>query len=154
MMEERAVVIDASQGYVWLEIQRQSACGGCQASTGCGAAALTKVWGGKPIRVRALSNLSVQPGDEVIVGLADGVLLRGAILVYLLPLALLFAGAMLGQAAFAAAGEELVALSSILGLGFGFLAVRSLSQRLSNDARYQPVILRRPGLDGVLSLQR
>lgn len=143
MIEERAVVTETGQGYAWLEIQRRSACGGCHASDGCGAAALAKVWGGKRMRVRALSDLPLRPGDEVIVGMADGALLRGALLAYLLPLASLFAGAILGQATFASAGEELVMLSGGLGLGLGFLAVRALSRRLRDDARYQPVVLRR-----------
>lgn len=95
------------------------------------------------MRVRALSDLPLRPGDEVVVGMVDGVLLRGALLAYLLPLMALFAGAILGQAAFASAGEELVALSGGLGLGLGFLAVRALSRRLRNDARYQPVVLSR-----------
>ena len=152
MIEERAVVIDVGQGYAWLEIQRQSACGGCHASGGCGTAALSKIWAGKSIRVRALSDLSLQPGDEVVVGMADGALLRSALLAYLLPLALLFAGAMLGQAVFATAGEELVLLSGLLGLGLGFMAVRVLSWRFRDDVRYQPMVLRRPTAGGVLSL--
>jgi len=79
----------------------------------------------------------------VIVGVADGMLLRGALLAYLLPLMLLFAGAILGQTAFASAGEEPIVLSALAGLGLGFLAVRALSRRFQNDIRYQPVVLRR-----------
>ncbi len=126
-----------------MEIQRRSACGGCQASDGCGTATLAKLWSGKRLRVRALSELSLQPGDEVVVGMADGVLLRGALLAYLLPVVLLLVGALLGQAAFAAAGEEPVVLSGLLGLGLGFLVVRALARRFRDDPRYQPVVLRR-----------
>ena len=145
MIEERAVVAEASQGYAWLEIRRQTACGGCHVGDGCGTAALAKIWTGQRVRVRALSGLPLRPGDEVIVGLADGALLRGALPAYLLPLALLFAGAILGQAAFAFAGEAPVVLSGALGLGLGFVAVRALSRRFRDDARYQPVVLRRAG---------
>lgn len=145
MIEERAVVAETGAGYAWVEIQRRSACGSCQASDGCGTATLAKAWGIRSMRTRALSKLSLQPGDEVIVGLADGVLLRGALLAYLLPLVLLLAGAMLGQAAFAGAGEELVALSGALGLGLGFLVVRVMSRRFREDVRFQPVVLRRVG---------
>jgi len=145
MIEERAVVAEAGAGYAWVDIQRRSACGSCQASGGCGSAMLSKAWNVRMMRTRALSNLSLQPGDEVIVGLADGVLLRGALLAYLLPLALLLAGAMLGQAAFAGAGEELVVLSGALGLGLGFLVVRVMSRRFREDVRFQPVVLRRVG---------
>jgi len=143
VIEERARVAETGDGYAWVEIQRRSACGSCQASDGCGTALLAKAWGVRSMRTRALSALSLQPGDEVIVGLADGVLLRGALLAYLLPLALLLAGALLGQTAFSGAGEEPVILSGALGLGLGFLAVRVMSRRFLDDVRFQPVILRR-----------
>jgi sigma-E factor negative regulatory protein RseC len=143
MIEERATVAAVEEGYVWLETQRRSACGGCQASGGCGTAALAKIWPGRRSRVRAISDMGLQPGDEVMVGLAEGALLRGALLVYLLPLALLLAGAVLGQTVFAGAGEEPVVALGLVGLGLGFLAVRVLSRRLQSDQRFQPVVLRR-----------
>ena len=126
MIEEPAVVVEAGDGYAWVETQRRSACGACSASDGCGTAALAKAWGERRARVRAISALPLQPGDAVIVGLAEGALLRGSLLVYLLPLVLLLAGALLGQAAFAGAGEELVVLAGAVGLGLGFLVARVL----------------------------
>ncbi|MFO7641648.1 MAG: SoxR reducing system RseC family protein [Candidatus Competibacteraceae bacterium] len=143
MIEERAMVVAVEEGYVWLETQRRSSCGGCQASGGCGVATLAKLWPGQRTRVRAIAEPGLRPGDEVMVGLAEGALLRGALLVYLLPLALLLAGALLGQAVFAGAGEEPVVALGVVGLGLGFLAVRVLSRRLRRDARFQPVVLRR-----------
>lgn len=145
MIEERAIVAEAGAGYAWVDIQRRSACGHCQASAGCGTATLAKAWGTHSMRTRARSELLLQPGDEVMVGLADGVLLRGALLAYLLPLALLLAGALLGEAVFAGAGEEPVILSGTIGLGLGFLAVRVMSRRFREDIRFQPVVLRRVG---------
>ncbi len=143
MIEESAVVVEAGDGYAWVETRRRSACGACSASEGCGATTLAKVWGERRTRVRALSTLSLRPGDAVIVGLAEGALLHGSLLVYLLPLALLLAGALLGQAAFAGAGEEPVILAGAVGLGLGFLAARVVSRRLRSDARFQPVVMRR-----------
>lgn len=143
MMEEQAVVIEAGDGYAWVETRRRSACGACTASAGCGTVALAKAWGDRRARVRAVSALLLQPGDTVIIGLADGALLSGALLVYLLPMVLLLAGALLGQAAFAGAGEEPVVLSGAVGLGLGFLVARTWSRRLQDDARFQPVVLRR-----------
>ena len=143
MIEESAVVVEAGDGYAWVETRRRSACGTCSASDGCGTATLAKVWGDRRTRVRAISTLSLQPGDAVIVGLAEGALLRGSLLVYLLPLALLLAGALLGQAAFAGAGEEPVILAGAMGLGLGFLAANIASRRWRSDARFQPVVVRR-----------
>ena len=143
MIEERAVVTEVGPGYAWVEIQRQSVCGSCTASAGCGTATLAKAWGRRTLRTRVLSELAVQPGDAVMVGLAEGALLRGALLAYLLPLALLLAGAVLGKAAFAGAGEEPVILCAALGLGLGFLATRVLARRWQDDQDFQPVVLRR-----------
>jgi sigma-E factor negative regulatory protein RseC len=143
MIEESAVVAEAGDGHAWVEIQRRSACGACHAGDGCGTAALAKIWSGRRVRVRAVTKLPLRPGDAVIVGLADGVLLRGALLAYLLPLALLLAGALLGQAALGGAGEEPVILSGVLGLGLGFLLTRVMARRFRDDARFQPVVLRR-----------
>lgn len=155
MIEERAVVMEAGDGYAWLDIQRRSACGACHAGDGCGTAVLAKVWSGRRIRVRAIAELPLRQGDQVVVGLADGVLLRGALLAYLPPLALLLAGALLGDAAFTGTGEEPVVLAGVVGLGLGFLVVRVLSRRLRDDPRFQPVVLRRldatPALHNVLS---
>ncbi len=149
MIEERAVVVEAGDGHAWVEIQRRSACGSCAASEGCGTAALGKLWSGRRIRVRVIAEEPLRVGDEVCVGLADGVLLRGALLAYSLPLFLLLTGALLGQMAFAGAGEEPVVLSGVLGLGLGFLAVRVLSKRFQDDSRFQPRVLRRSA--GVLA---
>ena len=143
MIEEPAVVVEAGAGYAWVETRRRSACGACSASEGCGTAALARAWGERRARVRAISTLPLRPGDAVIVGLAEGALLRGSLLVYLLPMVLLLAGALLGQTAFAGAGEEPVILSGAVGLGLGFLAARVASRRLRSDARFQPVVVRR-----------
>lgn len=143
MIQAHATVAEAGPGYVCLDIQHQSACGSCHASAGCGTATLAKVWSGRSIRVRAMSVLPLQTGDAVIVGLADGVLLQGALLAYLLPVVLLLAGALLGESVFAGAGEEPVILLGALGLGLGFLVVRAVSRRFRDDPRYQPVVLRR-----------
>ncbi len=144
MIEEQAVVMEVGEGYAWVETQRRSACGACATSEGCGTAVLAKAWGDRRVRVRAISDLpSLQPGDNVIVGLAEGALLSGSLLVYLLPLVLLLAGAMLGQAVFAGAGDEPVMLSGAVGLGLGFWVARAWSRRWRDDARFQPVVLRR-----------
>ncbi len=143
MIEEQAVVVEAGDGYAWVETRRRSACSACATSEGCSTAVLAKAWGDRRARVRAISNLSLQPGDSVIVGLAEGALLSGSLLVYLLPLALLLAGAVLGQTVFVGAGDEPVMLSGAVGLGLGFLVARTWSQRWRNDIRFQPVVLRR-----------
>ena len=58
----------------------------------------------------------------------------------------MLAGALLAEVAFAGAGEEPVILLGALGLGLGFLVVRAAARRWRDDARFQPIVLRRASL--------
>lgn len=90
--------------------------------------------------VRALTDLQLAIGDGVVIGIREDLLVRGSLLVYLLPLLGLFAGAMLAE--WLALAESFVILA---GLG-GFLAVwwlvRWRSRQSSDDPALQPVVLR------------
>ena len=143
MIEEHGIVVALEEGAAWVETRRQSACGTCQASeAGCGTAALGKIWSGQRTRMRVSAPIVVHPGDAVIIGLAEGALLRSALLAYLPALLLLLAGALLGRFVFADAGDEPVVLLGALGLGLGLWATRVLAQHVQHDSRFQPVILR------------
>lgn len=109
----------------------------------CGTAAMGKLYGNRVSRVRAVDGIGVRPGDSVVVGLGEGALLRASLLVYLLPLAGLLAGAFSGRLLFPAAGEGVVILSGILGFILGFAVLRRRSSQLAADPRLQPVVLRR-----------
>lgn len=113
MIEEPGRVVALDDGAVWVETRRKSTCSGCSAKNGCGQG-LMDTLGVREQRglIRALSDLQLQVGDSVIVGVREDVLLRGAVLVYLLPLLMLMAAATL--AAKFSAHEPLVILA-----GFG-----------------------------------
>ena len=95
MIEEPGRVVALDDGAVWVET-RKSTCSGCSGKNGCGQG-LMDTLGVREQRglIRALSDLQLQVGDSVIVGVREDVLLRGAVLVYLLPLLMLMAAATL-----------------------------------------------------------
>lgn len=73
-------------------MERRSACSGdCHQCGGCGAARET-------ITVSAENLIGAGIGDDVIVETATGTVLKAAAVVYLLPIALFFAGYFLGEA--------------------------------------------------------
>lgn len=82
------------------------------------------------------------PGDQVLIGLGEEVVLRAAAAVYLVPLLLALAG---GAAAGAlAGGGDLAAfLGAAAGLFLGLRWARGYSRRNAASAALQPVILRR-----------
>jgi len=149
MIEEHAQVIALENNDVWVETQRRSACGQCAANKGCGTATLAKVLGNKRSQVRTLNPqaTSVAVGDEVIIGINEQALVHGSLAVYTVPLLMLFVFGFLGQLL---STQLLMTNQDILpivlglsGLLLGFVWVRRFTQRIADDVRYQPVLLRR-----------
>ncbi len=140
MIEERAQVIQLGVGCVWVETDRQTTCGDCKAS--CGTAVLARFMAGRRHPIRVLNPLSLQIGDQVVIGLAEGALLNGSMAVYIMPLLCLFLGAGLAEL-FHSESEGLRVLLGMLGLFIGLFCLRSYSGKIHNDKRFQPVVLRR-----------
>lgn len=141
MIEEPGRVVALDRGAVWVETLRRSTCNACSANAGCGQGLMDKLGvGQRRGLVRALTDLQLAVGDGVVIGIREDLLVRGSLLVYLLPLLGLFAGAMLAE--WLALAEAFVILG---GLG-GFLAVwwlvRWRSRQSSDDPDLQPVVLR------------
>ncbi|MCL7461259.1 SoxR reducing system RseC family protein [Pseudomonas sp. NW5] len=141
MIEESARVVAVEAGAVWVETLRRSTCSACSASAGCGQGLMEKLGvGQRRGYVRALCRAPVQVGDQVVIGIAEALLVRSSLLVYLLPLLGLFAGALLAE--WLALGESFVILAALAGLLPPWLLVRSYSRRRGDDPANQPVVLR------------
>jgi sigma-E factor negative regulatory protein RseC len=143
MIEESAVVARIQGGQVWVERAPPPACGPCQEK--CSTALFDQHFRGKPFNLSVDSDLHLSPGDRVVIGLREETLLKGALIMYLLPLAGLFLGAGLGKAVglyFGAdPGDWAVGISAGTGLMASLVAIKctpSLSQIAA-----QPQVLRR-----------
>ena len=131
-LETRATVVRVDGAVAFVESVQTGSCGQCQGK-GCGTAKLSKVFCSEPRQFQVDNDIGAAVGDQVVVSVADGAVLRGIGLVYLLPLALLVAGAAFGSAL---AGEEsqrdgYAAAGGALGLIAGFLLSRWLDSRQS-----------------------
>ncbi|NQD96139.1 transcriptional regulator [Pseudomonas sp. CrR25] len=141
MIEEQGRVVAVEPGAVWVETVRTSTCSSCAANAGCGQGLLDKLGvGARRGHVRALSDLALSVGDGVVIGVREDLLVRGSLLVYLLPLLGLFAAGLLAERF--ALGEPLVILCALAGLLAGWFGVRWRSVRTANDPDLQPVVLR------------
>lgn len=141
MIEEPGRVVALEAGAVWVETRRKSTCSGCSAKSGCGQG-LMDTLGVRERRglIRAVCDLNLRVGDSVIVGIREDVLLRSAVLVYLLPLLMLMVAALL--AAQFSAREPVVILAGLAGFFVSWLIVRMRSRRTADDPNLQPVVLR------------
>lgn len=143
MSEELATVVAIEGDHAWVECERRSACSGCQQQSNCGTGTVAKAFPLKAPRLRVRLTAEVRVGQQVRLGIPQESLLRGAALVYVLPLFCLLAGALLGQlwlVPLLSGGEGVTILCCLLGGVLGFLLVRYFSNRL-DQRRYGPQML-------------
>jgi sigma-E factor negative regulatory protein RseC len=141
MIEEQGRVVALEEGAVWVETLRKSTCSSCSISAGCGQGLLDKLGAeGRRGHVRALCDLRLSIGDAVVIGVREDLLVRGSVLVYLIPLLGLFAAALLAQ--WLTLGEPLVIVCAFLGFIASCFGVRWHGARHAGDPALQPVVLR------------
>ncbi|HWR78408.1 MAG TPA: SoxR reducing system RseC family protein [Thiobacillus sp.] len=133
MLEQTAEVIKTAADGIWVQAVEPSGCGTC-GGQGCSSRRIAELFQRKPRHFLVDCDLSLAPGDRVVVGIVHGSVLKSALRVYGLPLALMLAGALLAQSVQPGDGPALVGL--LLGGLAGWLAARG-----GRAAR--PVVLRR-----------
>lgn len=133
-LETRATVVRVEGAVTFVESAQTSSCGQCSGK-GCGTAKLSKAFCSEPRQFQVDNPIGASVGDQVVVSVADGTVMRGIGLVYLLPLASLVAGAALGNAMAAqdALRDGYAAAGAAFGLAGGFLLSRWLDARQSRQ---------------------
>ncbi len=146
MIEEQAQVVEIKGNQLVLQAQTQSACGSCAANKGCGTSVLSKVVGRKFSRFQASNNIDAEVGDTVVVGISEDALLKGSVVMYVIPvLGMLVFSLMADFVLNAQLGyrDLAVAASGIAGLVFGALLSKQYFQRAASIQRFTPVVLRK-----------
>jgi sigma-E factor negative regulatory protein RseC len=146
MIEERARVVAIEDDQLLLEAQTSTACNACAARQGCGTSVLSKWVGRKFTRFQAPNTVNAQVGDEVVVGLAEEAMLKGSVLVYLLPLLAMIGFALLADRLISPEDtlhDLKVLISAVTGFALMlFISRRLLSTRGSRKG-LTPVVLRK-----------
>jgi len=118
---------------------------GCEQCNGkgCGAGKLSRLFCSKPRQFQVENPIEASVGDQVIISVDEGAVLRGIGFAYMLPLLLMLAGAMSGN--FLAARPEqndgYAAAGALLGLCAGFVLAKWMSSRRAGRG-FQPLITR------------
>lgn len=142
-MEETATVVASNaDGSVWVEAAMSNGCGGCAQSGHCGSGLLGQALGGNrgSRQLKLDDPVGLTVGDEVVIGLPEGALLRGAATVYGLPLLFMALLAIGGRAISPSEGS--VALGGAAGFALGVWWARSLVNGAGSFGT-QPLIMRR-----------
>lgn len=132
MLETRATVIRVEGTEAIVEAEQGGGCGSCGGGKGCSSGKLSQMLCVRPREFRVTNEVNARVGDQVLVGVADGLLLRSALILYGLPMLLLFAGALLGASWMAGgeAGRDAgAAVGAAAGLAAGFVLARFAASR-------------------------
>jgi sigma-E factor negative regulatory protein RseC len=146
MIEERAVILSlasdaaSDNSTATLEIERKTACGLCGQTRGCGNSIWGKLFAHQSSAFKAQNRINAKVGDSVIVGINESALLKSAMLLYILPLATLFLGAILATQVNDSNASAM--LGAAAGLVLGLLWVKGHTMSNSYFKLQQPVILR------------
>ena len=137
MLETRAIVVQIDGQHAFVRASQPNGCEQCNGK-GCGSGKLSQLFCSKPRQFRVDNSIGASIGDEVIVSVVDGAVLRGIGLVYLLPLTLLVLGVVLGSS-FASQLEQrdiYAAAGAAIGLIGGFALSRWIASRQAHQLPY------------------
>jgi sigma-E factor negative regulatory protein RseC len=139
MIVETGTVVAIESDSLWVETIQKTACEACVAQKGCGTRVLSKLTG-KTNRIRVLlgrhSAGAIVIGQDVDIAIPEDVIVKGSLLVYLLPLICAVSGAWLPGAA----GDIGSILGALCGLLAGGLMVNLHGKKTRNDLRTNPVL--------------
>ncbi len=144
MLETGRVVAVEADG-VWVETIRKTTCGSCAAQKGCGHGMMNRISEGRRSLIRALPG-KIHPADcsvddEVSISIPEEVILRGSLVVYILPLLAMLVGAGAGASLLPFSEDAAAGLGAVLGFGLGFALVRWHAARHRDDRSLQPVLV-------------
>lgn len=147
MLIESGEVVAVDADALWVETLRQSTCGTCSAQKGCGHGLLNRVGSGRRHYIRVLpGDIALQDchiGDQVSFAIPESVILRGSLVVYVLPLLSMLGAAVLGAWLFSAQQDLAALLGAVMGFVLGAVVMRWHAARHQDDVSFQPTLVKR-----------
>jgi sigma-E factor negative regulatory protein RseC len=145
MIEEHAIILSTEdstggQPLATIEVVRKSACGLCGKTSGCGNAIWGKIFAHKSTSFKAQNNINATVGQGVIIGIDESAIMKGALLLYVVPLVTMFIGTILVSQLYDSEIAEII--GAVLGLVLGFFWVKGHVAGHVYYQQHQPKILR------------
>jgi sigma-E factor negative regulatory protein RseC len=145
MITETGRVVAVEPDCLWVETIQQSTCGSCAVKKGCGHSLLNEVGAGRRNHLRVLLNGQLAGhyciNDQVEISIPERVLVQGALVVYLVPLIGLLAGAILVSQWWP--GDVAAFIGSVVGFVMGIILVKLHSIVCRDNVQMQPIVLPR-----------
>tara|TARA_B100000767_G_scaffold162989_1_gene152928 strand:- start:144 stop:620 length:477 start_codon:yes stop_codon:yes gene_type:complete len=144
MIFEAGIIVNKAASSVMVETIQKTTCDSCVAQPGCGHSVISKLTGNS-FQVRVLlGNFTanqVRLGQSVTIGIPDHVVVKGSLLVYLVPLTGALLGAWLMGSPIKSLELDLISImGAFTGLMCGGLIVYLRGQKTENSAENNPVL--------------
>lgn len=144
MIEENAVVAKIEHNQVWVESKPKHGCGGCLQKNSCSTSVLDKFIKKRSIAVDC--DIEIKTGDEVVIGISEGILIKASLLLYMLPLLVMVLCGAVAEA-FLPSGYEyadlVIAGTAISALLLSLWAISKLQHSFFYTFFSRPVVIRR-----------
>lgn len=139
-------VAEKTKGFeVELSCDQRTSCNSCSSQKSCGTGLLSKAVGKKALHWRLKTEHRVKVGQVVEIGFPEKSLLQSALIVYLVPLIAMMAGALFAQwliVPMFSLGEGAVILSSAFFTCAGIGIAKKLSKKVERQSHEEVVLLR------------
>ncbi|MGI9264557.1 MAG: SoxR reducing system RseC family protein [Gammaproteobacteria bacterium] len=146
MILESATVLRTQGSFAWVSCRNQAGCQRCAEGRGCGGGILGRLLGDRLREIRVINEkLDLEPGDQVVIGLADSVLVKAALVMYLVPLLLMVFGAATFSLAWPAVADASALVGAAAGLLTGLWLARRYGNRSGRSPIFHPSVLERTG---------
>lgn len=144
MIEENAVVAKIEHNQVWVESKPKQGCSGCLQKSSCSTSVIDKFIKKRSIAVDC--DIELKTGDEVVIGISEGILIKASLLLYMLPLLVMVLCGAVAEV-FLPSGYEyadlIIAGTAISALLLTLWAISKLQQSFFYTFFSRPVVIRK-----------
>lgn len=140
MAKEEGIVLRTGPGTALVRTVRTDACDSCEAKDAC-----NMLGGGKDSEIEAINKIGAKTDDRVVIGFESSSLFKASLLLYILPVVFMIAGALTGQKLSIKYGLSETfysALSAFLSFAAAFIIVRILGNRMARKDAYRAKLIR------------
>jgi sigma-E factor negative regulatory protein RseC len=141
MITENGIVTQTNKSRAWIKTIRAASCEGCSSRESCGTSHSSK-----ELIVTVKNTLGVAKGDQVVIGLQTKPMIFLSFLLYVFPILLLIAGAVIGDSLAPVLGMNRSFCAMIAGFGFfgaAFLLIRKKQDTLTQKDEFKPFLVRK-----------
>jgi sigma-E factor negative regulatory protein RseC len=140
MATEQGIVIKSDPSGTWVKTVKSSACEGCTARGSCHSMSA-----GGEMEVKAINEAGAKVGDRIVLSFGSASLLKATFLLYVFPILLLIAGALIGQETAPYFNFNPSGFSAIIGFSFfiaALLIIKVKGNQLAKKNEYRPKIVK------------